>query len=139
MYEDVSVELWGKSVKAVQAAPQRWTGVVKPTRRLLETWPAVKVSVVGHRDDITKKYPATNENVKSAENKVDHLNRLSRNRNALMEHLALLDGIHSVILDAQYLHTPGGAHSHMLMLKERMTTFNKARPLSVLHYGEDGK
>ncbi len=135
----MSVELWGSAVKPVQAAPQRWTGVIKPTRRLLETWPAIKAAIGGYKDKMVNKYGAESRQAKAAAVKVDALKRLNRNRQALMEHLALLQGVHSVIADAQYLHVPAGAHSHMLMISERLSTFNTVKPLSVKQYTDDGK
>ena len=139
MYDDVSLELFGRTIKPVQAAPQRWTGVVKPTRRLLETWPAVTSSIVGHRDKMQEKYGDANKNTISAQEKVNAFNRLRRNRQPLMEHLALLEGTHEVIADAQYIDAPGGAHSHMAMIEHRVTTFNENKPLPVVHFDEKGK
>lgn len=134
----MSVELWGASVKPVQAAPQRWTGVIKPTRILLERWKAIRASVTGHLKKVEKEHGPTHKYTRSAQDKVDSFNRLRASKQALMEHCALLKGTHEVIADAQYLDASAGAHTHMLMIEQRATTFNKAQPLSVMNYNEDG-
>lgn len=139
MYDDVSFELWGKSVKPVQAAPQRWTGVIKPTRQLLEKWPAIRQSIHAHKKKTEDQYGAHHKYTVAAQERVDACTRMRGNRLAFMEHYALLQGTQEIIADAQYLDSPAGAHTHMLMISHRLTTFNKAAPLSVMMYNEDGR
>ena len=135
----MSVELWGKSVKPVQAAPQRWTGVIKPTRHLLEQWPAIRASIHAHKKKTEDQYGGSHKYTVAAQERVDACTRIRGNRVALMEHYALLQGTQEIIADAQYLDSPAGAHTHMAMIKHRLTTFNKAEPLSVLMYNEEGR
>ena len=85
------------------------------------------------------RYGEANKNTRAAQEKVNGFNRLNRNRQPFMEHLASLEGTHEVIADAQYIDAPGGAHSHMAMIQHRVTTFNIKKPLSVVHFDEKGK
>ena len=139
MYDDISMELFWKSLKPIQAAPQRWTGIVKPARRLLETWPSIGPPLLAHKNKMVEKYGQHHKYVKPAQEKLDAYSRLRRNRQTFMEHLAMLEAIHTVVADAQYLDVPSVANSHMLMIQHRLTTFNRQAPLSVLHHNEDGK
>lgn len=121
-FHDAQMEMFGIAVKATQCAPQRWTGVVVPVRKIITKWSAVGQAFTMAADS-------------------QHMPmwvRLKPQHTALMEVLSMLEALTGVIEEAQDVTYPTGAHSLARYIGIRTKEFDITKPLSVRVYGEDG-